>query len=205
MRVPRGFCFGVDAAPGRCGRSGRSCRRRGASAPWTRTTTPRTTSPGFTSPPGIAFLTLAMIMSPRPGVAPPGAAQHLDAHAFLGAGVVGHVQVRIHLNHDMSNDLPCCQIKITGSSRPMQFVSPGQLRKQPSTVCWSRLIKTLSSCRGPDVQPPSTVGAAVAALVHDRAPAASVCLGQRPVSMISTVSPCATRSSRRGRGRWSGA
>src|SRR5262249_59853526 len=25
--------------------------------------------------------------------------EHLDAHAFLGTGVVGNIQVRIHLNH----------------------------------------------------------------------------------------------------------
>ena len=31
-----------------------------------RTTTARTTSPGFTSPPGIAFLTLAIMTSPSP-------------------------------------------------------------------------------------------------------------------------------------------
>src|SRR5579872_1002653 len=35
----------------------------------------------------------------QPGVTAARAAQHLDAHAFLGAGVVGHVEVRIHLDH----------------------------------------------------------------------------------------------------------
>src|SRR5690606_8504473 len=33
------------------------------------------------------------------GVAALGAAQHLDAHHFLGAGVVGHAQVALHLDH----------------------------------------------------------------------------------------------------------
>src|SRR5262249_9983726 len=33
------------------------------------------------------------------GSPPLGAAEYLDAHAFLGAGVVGHVKIRIHLNH----------------------------------------------------------------------------------------------------------
>src|ERR1019366_2174723 len=33
------------------------------------------------------------------GGAPLRAAQHFDAHAFFGAGVVGHVEIRIHLNH----------------------------------------------------------------------------------------------------------
>src|SRR5207245_10630848 len=36
------------------------------------------------------------------GVAPARAAQHLDAHAFLGAGVIGYVQIGIHLNHECS-------------------------------------------------------------------------------------------------------
>src|SRR5437899_46909 len=35
----------------------------------------------------------------EPRVAPPRAAQNLNAHAFLGARVIGHIQVRIHLNH----------------------------------------------------------------------------------------------------------
>src|SRR5262249_20797669 len=30
----------------------------------------------------------------------PGSAEHLDAHALLGAGVVGHVDIGIHLNHN---------------------------------------------------------------------------------------------------------
>src|SRR5579884_1030576 len=38
-------------------------------------------------------------------IAPPGAAQHLDAHALLGTGVVGHIQVCIHLNHDVTRSL----------------------------------------------------------------------------------------------------
>src|SRR4029077_10360317 len=42
--------------------SGRPGRVRG------RTTTQRTTSPALTSPPELAFLTLAMIVSPRPAV-----------------------------------------------------------------------------------------------------------------------------------------
>src|SRR5262249_47771038 len=33
------------------------------------------------------------------GITPPGAAQHLDAHAFLGAGVVRDVEVGVLLNH----------------------------------------------------------------------------------------------------------
>src|SRR5947209_14086145 len=36
---------------------------------------------------------------PDAGVAAPRAAQHLDTHAFLGAGVVSDVQVRVLLNH----------------------------------------------------------------------------------------------------------
>src|SRR3954471_18561932 len=33
------------------------------------------------------------------GIAAPGPAQHLDAHALLGTRIVCHIQVRIHLNH----------------------------------------------------------------------------------------------------------
>src|SRR5690606_2566569 len=33
------------------------------------------------------------------GVAALGAAEHLDAHHFLGTGVVGHVEVALHLDH----------------------------------------------------------------------------------------------------------
>src|SRR5690606_11331573 len=33
------------------------------------------------------------------GVTALGAAEHLDAHHFLGAGVVGHVEVALHLDH----------------------------------------------------------------------------------------------------------
>src|SRR5262245_13552767 len=36
---------------------------------------------------------------PQPRIPAPRAAQHLDAHALLGAGIVGHIDVRIHLDH----------------------------------------------------------------------------------------------------------
>src|SRR5439155_18793632 len=32
-------------------------------------------------------------------------AEHLDAHHFLGPGVVGHVEVRVHLDHDCARPL----------------------------------------------------------------------------------------------------
>src|SRR5438067_442742 len=42
----------------------------------------------------------------QPGVAPAAAAEHLDAHALFGAGVIRHVQVRILLNHDKPSGRP---------------------------------------------------------------------------------------------------
>jgi hypothetical protein len=47
----------------------------------------------------MAFFTLArddVAQVRHPALVP---AEHLDAHDFLGAGVVGHVHVRVHLNH----------------------------------------------------------------------------------------------------------
>src|SRR5262249_32121307 len=40
------------------------------------------------------------------GVATPRPAQHLDAHALLGAGIVRDVEIRIHLNHGVPAFLP---------------------------------------------------------------------------------------------------
>src|SRR5437867_1506854 len=39
---------------------------------------------------------IASVKKALPGVAPLGAAQHLDTHALLGAGVVGHIEVCVH-------------------------------------------------------------------------------------------------------------
>src|SRR5207247_234503 len=38
----------------------------------------------------------------QPGIAALVAAEDFDAHAFLGASVIGDVQIRIHLNHDFT-------------------------------------------------------------------------------------------------------
>ena len=65
MRVPRGFCSASMMTMAL--RSNRTYEPSSRRAPrLLRTITPRTTSPGLTSPPGIAFFTLAMMTSPSP-------------------------------------------------------------------------------------------------------------------------------------------
>src|SRR3546814_18688401 len=54
------------------------------------------------------------------GVPALGAAEHLDAHHFLGAGVVGHVEVALHLDHGSAS-----------------FIRPRARRSRPRASSWS--------------------------------------------------------------------
>src|SRR3546814_7203145 len=54
------------------------------------------------------------------GVAALGAAEHLDAHHFLGAGVVSHVEVALHLDHGSAS-----------------LIRPRARRSRPRASSWS--------------------------------------------------------------------
>src|SRR5436309_6894787 len=63
-----------------------------------RTTTARTTSPGLTSPPGIAFLTLQMMTSPRPAYrrrVPPSTLMHMHSLAPVLSATSTYVYIWI--------------------------------------------------------------------------------------------------------------
>ena len=100
MRVPAGILVVVDDHRGVAVEADVAAVGRGASAACVRTITARTTAPFLTSLPAITLLTLQTMMSPMPANALARAAQHLEAHQFLGPGVVGHDEPGLHLNHD---------------------------------------------------------------------------------------------------------
>src|SRR5690606_13963824 len=53
------------------------------------------------------------------GVPALGAAEHLDAHHFLGTGVVGHVEVAPHLDHDSASSYSAARLTISAT---LQFL-----------------------------------------------------------------------------------
>src|SRR5215213_2623397 len=79
----------------------------------TRTTTQRTTSPALTSPPGLAFLTLAMITSPSPAVRrlyrealPPRTLKHMTSLAPVLSATSSRVCIWIMGHATCSNRPP---------------------------------------------------------------------------------------------------
>src|SRR5262249_43535363 len=74
--------------------------------------TQRTTSPAFTSPPGVAFLTLAMMMSPRPATRrlyrdalPPRTLKHITSLAPVLSATASGVCTGI-MGHHVSDRTP---------------------------------------------------------------------------------------------------
>ena len=197
MRVPRGFfSLSIRTTALRSNLTYEPSPRRVELR--MRTTTQRTTSPALTSPPGEAFLTLAMIDVAEPGGAPlvarGAAAEDLEAHHFLGPGVVGHVEPRLHLDH--GTDYPCADARIDWSGGPAPPIpvrrSPGRrglasidrldsgrfaASSSPARACWApwRTIRTIRH---------------------------RLSFDSGRVSMISTMSPmCDCVRPRRARGR----
>ena len=76
-----------------------------------------------------------------PLVARGAAAEHLDAHHFLGAGVVGHVEPRLHLDHGTAT-LAAGRYR-SGPSSPVSSAGPG--RPGPRPVIASRVGTGLDS------------------------------------------------------------
>src|SRR5690606_2885607 len=55
------------------------------------------------------------------GVAALGAAEHLDAHHFLGAGVVCHVEVALHLDHGSASPYSAARETISTTRQFLVF------------------------------------------------------------------------------------
>src|SRR6185503_16372885 len=93
------------------------------------------------------------------GVFALGAAKHLDAHDATRAGIVGHVEIGLHLNHDAALTV-WSLITFTGlsaSSRPgprpsaLVWKSAGAPRSTPDrqpSRCWLRRARGISSSGG---------------------------------------------------------
>src|SRR5205814_9661100 len=95
------------------------------------------------------------------------AAQDLDAHAFLGAGVVGHVKVCIHLDHDRK-------------TFPFPVGDASQMRSSKNAS---------SRRRQPRHQPVVAAASVRGACLPTRSSRQFLFFDNGRVSMISTVSP----------------
>ena len=90
------------------------------------------TSPFFTRPRGIASLTDTTMMSPTEAYLRLRAAQHLDAHDTARAGIVGDVEIGLHLDH--GDRLLYCAARSRLRGLPTPSFMPSGLARPGSRV-----------------------------------------------------------------------